>query len=96
MCTQAGTPSNTGYTTLQSFNRSLSTLGEITPAFSIPGWEAEVLWDLCLLETGMGVPEGAPATLGPLRQEVFASSHSATWVTIKDEVPEPWHHLFPP
>lgn len=30
------------------------------------------------------------------KESFFASGHSVTWVTIKDEVPEPWHHLFPP
>lgn len=78
MCAQAGMPSNTGYNPLLSFNKSLSPLGESTHVCSIPGWEAKVLWDLCLLEAGMGVLERAHASLGPLREDVFASGHRAT------------------
>lgn len=71
-------PSDTGYTPLLSFNKSLSPLEKSTQVCSIPGWEAEVLWDLCLLEAGMGVLEGARASLGPLREDIFASGHRAT------------------
>lgn len=82
VCAQAGMPSDTGYTPLLSFNKSLSPLGKSTQVCSIPGWEAGVLWDLYLLEAGMGVLEGARASLGPLREDIFVSGHRATWVTI--------------
>lgn len=81
-----------GHTLFLSFNKRLSPSGQSTALAPHPvGLGSQVRGCLGLCEAGKGSGEPPARAL----QESSASRHGATWVTIKDEVPRPWHRLFP-